>query len=79
MRHTRQFVLLLIAVFLSLAILMSGWILYKVYSADTPPSNILPTLEKFEGATARCKDGYYSYATHYSGACSSHGGLVEKL
>jgi predicted component of type VI protein secretion system len=29
------------------------------------------------GATARCNDGTYSYATHHQGACSSHGGVAE--
>jgi hypothetical protein len=30
-------------------------------------------------ATARCKDGTMSYATHHSGACSSHGGVAQWL
>jgi len=28
-------------------------------------------------ATAKCKDGTYSYAKHHSGACSHHGGVAE--
>jgi predicted lipid-binding transport protein (Tim44 family) len=27
------------------------------------------------GATAKCKDGTYSHATHASGTCSRHGGV----
>ena len=30
-----------------------------------------------EGATAKCKDGTYSYAKTHSGACSHHGGVAE--
>jgi hypothetical protein len=28
-------------------------------------------------ATARCRDGTYSYAKHHRGACSHHGGVAE--
>jgi hypothetical protein len=28
------------------------------------------------GATAKCKDGSYSYAAHHQGACSYHGGVA---
>jgi hypothetical protein len=31
------------------------------------------------GATARCRDGDYSYSTHHSGTCSGHGGVGEWL
>jgi len=31
------------------------------------------------GATARCRDGSYSYATHHRGACSHHGGVAAWL
>ena len=27
------------------------------------------------GATARCRDGTYSYSEHASGTCSHHGGV----
>lgn len=27
------------------------------------------------GATARCRDGSYSYSKHASGTCSGHGGV----
>jgi hypothetical protein len=30
-----------------------------------------------QGATAQCKDGTYSHATHHSGACSKHGGVAK--
>jgi hypothetical protein len=28
------------------------------------------------GATARCRDGTYSYSEHASGTCSYHGGVL---
>ena len=31
------------------------------------------------GATARCRDGTYSFSEHRSGTCSSHGGVAEWL
>jgi len=31
------------------------------------------------GATAKCKDGMFSHATHHTGACSNHGGVAEWL
>ncbi|MGA8332010.1 MAG: DUF3761 domain-containing protein [Mycobacterium sp.] len=30
-------------------------------------------------ATARCRDGDYSYSRHHSGTCSGHGGVSEWL
>jgi len=30
-------------------------------------------------ATARCRDGDYSYSTHHSGTCSGHGGVSQWL
>ncbi|HEV8449545.1 MAG TPA: DUF3761 domain-containing protein [Gemmatimonadaceae bacterium] len=30
-------------------------------------------------ATAQCKDGTYSHATHHQGACSNHGGVAKFL
>jgi hypothetical protein len=29
------------------------------------------------GATARCRDGSYSYSEHASGTCSHHGGVAR--
>jgi hypothetical protein len=37
-------------------------------SASAPP-----------GATARCRDGTYSYSQHHSGTCSHHGGVAQWL
>ncbi|HEY4458896.1 MAG TPA: DUF3761 domain-containing protein [Pseudonocardiaceae bacterium] len=31
------------------------------------------------GATAKCKDGTYSFSTHHSGTCSGHHGVAEWL
>jgi hypothetical protein len=31
------------------------------------------------GATARCRDGTYSYSQHHSGTCSHHGGVAAWL
>lgn len=32
-----------------------------------------------EGATARCRDGSYSFSRHHSGTCSRHGGVASWL
>ena len=32
-----------------------------------------------EGATARCRDGSWSFSRHHSGTCSRHGGVAEWL
>ena len=32
-----------------------------------------------EGATARCRDGSYSFSQHRRGTCSRHGGVAEWL
>ena len=37
-------------------------------------SNTVPT-----GATARCRDGSYSFSQHRQGTCSHHGGVAEWL
>lgn len=31
------------------------------------------------GATARCRDGAYSFSEHDRGACSHHGGVADWL
>ncbi|KAA2266180.1 DUF3761 domain-containing protein [Solihabitans fulvus] len=31
------------------------------------------------GATARCRDGEYSFSQHRSGTCSGHGGVAQWL
>ena len=38
-------------------------------AADSPPP----------GATAKCRDGSYSYSQHHSGTCSHHGGVAAWL
>ena len=42
------------------------------------PSRTQPAAPQGE-ATARCKDGSYSYSKHHSGACSHHGGVAQWL
>ncbi|TKC90874.1 DUF3761 domain-containing protein [Trinickia terrae] len=32
-----------------------------------------------EGATARCRDGAYSFSRHHRGTCSGHGGVADWL
>ena len=32
-----------------------------------------------QGATAKCRDGTYSYSQHRSGTCSGHGGVAAFL
>jgi len=32
-----------------------------------------------EGATARCRDGTYSFSRHHRGTCSGHGGVAAWL
>ena len=32
-----------------------------------------------EGATAKCRDGSYSFSQHRRGTCSRHGGVAEWL
>jgi hypothetical protein len=32
-----------------------------------------------EGASARCRDGTYSFSRHRSGTCSRHGGVAQWL
>lgn len=32
-----------------------------------------------DGATARCRDGSYSFSRHHSGTCSRHGGVAQWL
>ncbi|HGL4257134.1 DUF3761 domain-containing protein [Burkholderia dolosa] len=32
-----------------------------------------------EGASARCRDGAYSFSRHRRGTCSGHGGVAEWL
>jgi len=44
-------------------------VLASAASSGTPPP----------GATARCRDGTYSYSQHRSGTCSHHGGVAEWL
>lgn len=42
----------------------------------TPKSTSGSKTTNANGATARCKDGTYSYAAHHQGACSQHNGVA---
>jgi hypothetical protein len=41
---------------------------------EPPPTGGVPA-----GATARCRDGDYSFSRHRTGTCSGHGGVAEWL
>ena len=45
--------------------------------------NIIPTPKYFNsvpaGATAKCRDGTYSFSQHRRGTCSHHGGVAQWL
>lgn len=44
----------------------------KVQSPTKTQDNSVPA-----GASARCRDGSYSFSQHRSGTCSHHGGVAE--
>jgi hypothetical protein len=43
----------------------------------TKPATTAPAAGTPANATAKCKDGTFSYAKQHSGACSHHGGVAE--
>lgn len=43
-------------------------------SATVPAASNVP-----QGATARCRDGTYSYSRNHRGTCSRHGGVAAWL
>ncbi|MET8429979.1 DUF3761 domain-containing protein [Nocardia sp. NPDC004860] len=49
----------------------------NVSGACVPRPEQSPTAP--DGATARCKDGTYSFSQHRSGTCSHHGGVAAWL
>ena len=55
--------------YLLLAVSLAFWLAVAISSAGSAPP----------GATARCRDGSYSYAKHHQGACSHHGGVAKWL
>lgn len=46
----------------------------KVQSPTKTQDNSVPA-----GASARCRDGSYSFSQHRSGTCSGHGGVAQWL
>lgn len=48
---------------------VSGHCVPRPRRSPTPPA----------GATARCRDGTYSFSEHRSGTCSRHGGVGQWL
>ena len=55
--------------YLLLAVSLAFWLAVAISRAGSAPP----------GATARCRDGSYSYAKHHQGACSHHGGVAKWL
>lgn len=49
----------------------------KIVAKGTKQYAIAPPIPA--GATARCRDGSYSYSQHRQGTCSWHGGVAEWL
>jgi hypothetical protein len=45
-----------------------------VHSPARSKSGAIP-----QGASARCRDGTYSFSRHHSGTCSRHGGVASWL
>jgi len=48
---------------------VDGRCVHRPVRADRPPA----------GATAKCRDGTYSFSLHHSGTCSHHGGVAAWL
>jgi hypothetical protein len=46
---------------------VSGHCVHRPVHADTAPA----------GASARCRDGTYSFSEHRRGTCSHHGGVAQ--
>lgn len=40
-------------------------------------STVVAVPQPPKGATARCKDGTYSFSKHHQGTCSHHGGVAQ--
>lgn len=53
----------------------------KTYTNSSGVTVQSPTYypEEPAGATAKCRDGTYSFSQHRSGTCSHHGGVAEWL
>jgi uncharacterized protein with FMN-binding domain len=48
-----------------------------VPATPRPPKPTTSTAEHPANATAKCKDGTFSFAAQHRGACSHHGGVAE--
>lgn len=70
--------ILIVCVIILLAIIAAfSFLIYRGATVAVPASNKVPTIIRHDGATGKCKDGYYTYSTHTEGTCSSHGGIEE--
>lgn len=62
-------------------IIALDWVRFYHQNVKPPPGNgggnSGSGSEVPSGATGRCNDGTYTYATHHQGACSHHGGVAE--
>lgn len=76
MKHSKVIAIIIAVILTSVAVCLSI-VVYKGTLSHVPPSNILPTKERYSVSTALCKDGMYSSSISRSGTCSSHGGVKE--
>jgi len=48
-----------------------------VTTKETSTKRVASSANAAQNATAKCKDGTFSYSKHHTGACSHHGGVAE--
>jgi hypothetical protein len=59
--------------------LVARWSLIAVAIVATSHAGAAQETPPPRGATARCRDGTYSFSRHHSGTCSHHGGVAMWL
>lgn len=67
----------------SLALAAGGALAQPLTLCKTPAGRLVPCNNLVapvipSGATARCKDGTFSFNRHLSDACSRHGGVAQR-